>query len=131
MPPLDDSREAGRGVAITAESLYLANLLLLPGLAFLILLWLWFREKEHASPLALCHLMQTVRVSLWGGVLLVAANLFILLLGGWGQAWTWVVLILYFTTIHSTLVLMGMVGLSKAMAGKAWIYPVIGPRCDE
>lgn len=124
------SNEAGQGVAVAAESLYLANLLLLPGLAFLVLLWLWFREKDSASPLALCHLRQTVWVSLWGGVLLVVANLFILVLGGWGQAWTWVALILYFTAIHSTLVLMGMFGLAKAMAGKAWVYPVIGPRCD-
>jgi len=127
---LPNPEEEGRDVAIAAEALYLANLLLLPGLAFLALLWLWVREKDRASPLARCHLMQTVRVSLWGGVLLVLANLFILLLGGWGQAWTWVVLILYFTTIHSTLVLMGMFGLAKAMAGRQWVYPVIGPKCD-
>ncbi|MDD5297267.1 MAG: hypothetical protein PHU46_10160 [Rhodocyclaceae bacterium] len=140
MPPSDDSRagdlatgpdETGRAIAIAAEALYLANLLLLPGLAFLALLWLWFRTKDGASPLARCHLMQTVRVSVWGGVLLVLANLAILVLGGWGQAWTWVAVILYFTTIHSTLVLLGMFGLAKAMAGRKWVYPVIGPLCDD
>jgi hypothetical protein len=39
-----------------------------------------------------------------------------------------VLVILYFTCIHSTLVLFGMFGLSKALAGQPWRYPLIGPR---
>lgn len=130
MQPLD-AEARGREVAIAAEALYLANLLLIPGLAFLILLWLWRQEKGGATALARCHLRQTVGVSLWGGVLLVLTVGLMLLLGGWGQAWTWVAVILYFTCIHSTLVLFGMFGLAKAMAGKLWSYPLIGSPCDE
>jgi hypothetical protein len=35
---------------------------------------------------------------------------------------------MYFTCIHSTLVLLGAFGLAKALAGQAWRYPLIGPR---
>jgi hypothetical protein len=30
--------------------------------------------------------------------------------------------------VHSTLILLGMLGLAKAMAGKFYVYPYIGPR---
>ena len=39
-------------------------------------------------------------------------------------------LILYFTCIHSTLVLFGMYGLIKAMSGQIWRFPLIGPKID-
>jgi uncharacterized Tic20 family protein len=121
----------GQPLAVTAEVLYLANLLLLPGLAFFILLGLW-RKHRHAAPLlARCHLRQTLAASLWAGVLLVIANAAILLLGGYRQPGTWVVAIIYFTMFHSTFVLLGVLGLAKAMAGKPYIYPLIGRRCDE
>jgi hypothetical protein len=32
--------------------------------------------------------------------------------------------------VHSTLILLGMLGLAKAMAGKPYAYPWIGPRCE-
>jgi len=117
----------GQGLAVFAETLYLANLLLLPGIAFLALLWLYLRHRRAAHPLAANHLGQTITVSLWAGALLVAANGVILILGGYRGPYTWVVLILYFTVCHSTLVLLGIVGLSKAMAGQFWRFPLLGP----
>ena len=44
------------------------------------------------------------------------------------QMWSWVALILYFTTIHATLVLLGMFGLARAMNGQPFRFPLIGPR---
>jgi hypothetical protein len=114
-------------LAIAAEALFLANLLAAPGLAFLVIAWLW-RRRGDAPPLARCHLAQTFFVSLWGGLLLVVACAAILALGGLAWEWTWVAVILYFTCIHSTLVLFGILGLAKAMAGKPYVYPLIGPR---
>ena len=119
----------GQSLAVAAETLYLVNLMLAPGLAFLVLAWLWLKRREAAPPLARCHLDQTFFVSLWGGVLIVGANAALLLIFGWDWEWTWVAVILYFTCVHSTLILLGMVGLAKAMAGKPYVYPVIGPRC--
>ena len=120
----------GQGLAIAAEALFLLNLLALPGLAFAILAGLWFRFRHDAPPLARQHLRQAFVVSLWGGVLIVACSAGILLAGGLQEQWTWVVLILYFTCIHSTLILLGMVALVKAMGGQAWRFPVIGPKLD-
>lgn len=118
----------GQGLAILAESLFLANLLVLPGLAFLILGWLFMRCDRNTAELAKAHIHQAFSASLWAGVLLVLVNLVIILLGGYRGAHTWVVVILYFTFIHSTLVILGIVGLAKAMAGQCWRMPLIGGR---
>ena len=132
MPPSDDNfgfaeEKAGQSLAVLAEALYLINLLLLPGLAFAGLLALWLKNKDSAPPLARQHLRQTTFVSLVGGFLIVTLSGLILALGGLDWAWTWVVLVLYFTCIHSTLVLFGMYGLIKAMSGQVWRFPLIGP----
>lgn len=132
MPHSDDDfgfaeEKAGQSLAVLAEALYLINLLLLPGLAFAGLLALWLKNKGSAPPLARQHLRQTTFVSLVGGFLIVTLSGLILALGGLDWAWTWVVLVLYFTCIHSTLVLFGMYGLIKAMSGQVWRFPLIGP----
>ena len=102
----NDGEVPGQTLAVVAEALYIANLLLLPGLCFIILLRLYFKHRASAPALAVCHLRQTVRASIWAGILLVIANLAILLLGGYTSVNTWTVAIIYFTTCHSTLVLL-------------------------
>ena len=121
----------GQGIAVNAEVLYLANLLLLPGLAFLGLLVLWFTHRRDAPPLGRCHLRQTLLASLWAGAILVLANALIIAFGGYQQPATWVIVILYFTTCHATLVLFGILGLARAMAGKPYVYPLIGRPCND
>ena len=132
MPHSDDNfgfeeEKAGQNLAVLAEALYLVNLLVLPGITFLLLVGLWFKFRDSAPPLARQHLKQTTFVSLIGGLLIVTLSGLILGLGGLDWEWTWVTLILYFTCIHSTLVMFGMFGLAKAMAGQAWRFPLIGP----
>ena len=121
----------GQLLATVAEALYLANLLVAPGLAFLALFWLYRRHAASAPPLARCHLRQTVSGSIWAGILLVIANGVIVALGGYDAAYTWVVVVTYFTTAHATLVLFGALGLAKAMAGQNYRYPLIGRPCPE
>lgn len=116
----------GRSLAITAETLYLVNLLLLPGLAFLALLVLYLARYRAAAPLAANHLAQTTGVSIVGGGLIVTVILAIVLLGAFDTAWTWVVVVLYFTFVHSTLILLGVLGLVRAMAGEHYRYPLLG-----
>ncbi len=135
MPPsvsdtAEPSSPAGMGLAVSAEVLYLVNLLLVPGVAFLVLLALYLRSGKTAPLLARCHLRQTFAASLWAGVLLVLVNGLILALGGYHAPSTWVVLILYFVTCHASLVLLGVLGLAKAMAGQPYRYPIIGRSCD-
>ncbi|MGB5744852.1 MAG: hypothetical protein WBP89_20885 [Sedimenticolaceae bacterium] len=125
MPASDEFGE-GYATAVAAESLYLANLLILPGLGFVLLLFLWWRNRDQAPPLAAAHLSQTVAASLWAGVLLVVANGLILFFGGYDGPNVWVVVITYFTFAHSLLVVLGALGLAKAMAGQCWRYPLVG-----
>ncbi len=136
MPPLADktpseySEEApGQSLAVTAESLYLVNLLLLPGIGFAALFWLW-RKHRTAPLLARNHLKQTLYVSLWGGLLITVFTAAFVVFGGLQWAWTWVLVIMYFTCVHSTLVICGMFGLARAMAGKPFRYPLIGPKLE-
>lgn len=126
-----EPQPAGVRLAVLAEALYLANLLAAPGIAFLVLAALYLRRDEDQPPLADAHLAQTFFASLWAGVLLVLVNALILFLGGYQGVHTWVVLIIYFTICHSTLVLFGVVGLAKAMAGQCWRFPLIGGRLPE
>ncbi|MCW9089327.1 MAG: hypothetical protein OQK54_07345 [Gammaproteobacteria bacterium] len=115
----------GKRLAIAAEALYLANLLVLPLLAFLLLWWLYSRQGAGAPPLAAAHLQQSVVASLWAGLLLIPLPLLTLILSG-GSLTGWTVAILWFVTCHAALVLAGAVGLARAMAGKPWRYPLIG-----
>jgi len=133
MPLSDDDfgfteEKAGQNLAVLAEALFLINLLLAPGIAFAILLWLWLKNKDSAPPLARQHLKQATFVSLWGGLLIVSLTAIFILVGGLYWEYTWVAVILYFTCIHSTLVLFGMYALIKALAGQPWRFPLIGPR---
>lgn len=123
-----DTPPPGQNLAVVAESLYLANLLLAPGIAFAALLRLWLKHRDTAPELARRHLKQTTFVSLYGGLLIVLFSAAFIGLGGLDWEWTWVLVILYFTCIHSALVLFGIVGLARAMAGQPWRYPLIGPR---
>ncbi len=126
--PTQDDR--GQSLAVWAQSLYLINLLLAPGLAFVALLWLWRRHRNSAPPLARQHLRQALWVSVVAGVLIAGLSALLVAVGGLHAAWTWVVVLTYFVCIHGTLVLLGMVALSKAMAGQPWRYPLVGPRGD-
>jgi hypothetical protein len=128
---MDTQSTPGQSLAVLAESLYLANLLLLPGLSFVALAWLWWRHHADAPPLAQCHLWQTLSASVWAGILIIFVTGGILLVGGIHSGWSWVILILYFTLCHSTLVLLGMFGLARAMAGKGFHYPLIGTQKCE
>ncbi len=114
----------GQSLAVLAQSLYLANLLLLPGLSFLALVYLFMKHRTSAPPLAQNHLSETLRASLWAGAMIMLVNLGIFFAGGYDSAWTWVALIIYFTSIHATFVLLGMLGLSRAMAGKCYRFPL-------
>lgn len=118
----------GRELAVAAESLYLANLMLIPGIAFAILLVVGWRARGKAPALALGHLRQTIAASLWAGALLVLANGAIIAAGGYHSPHTWIIVILYFTVCHASLIFCGAVGLARALAGKPFRFPLIGPR---
>lgn len=118
---------AADNTAVLAEVLYLVNLLVAPGFGFLGLLWL-AQQNRDAPPLARCHLRQTIVASLWAAVLLLVVALLIVLLGGLHSPYTWMVLLLYFISCHTALILFGVIGLARAMAGQLFVYPLIGSK---
>ncbi|THF65578.1 hypothetical protein E6C76_08340 [Pseudothauera nasutitermitis] len=130
-PDLLKENLPGPTVAIAAEALFLINLMLLPGLGFVMLMVLWLVHRKHPSPLVRNHLQQTVTVSLWGGGILVGLTLLALWLGGLANPWTWVIAILYFVCLHATLIIFGVMGLNAAILRHPYRYPVLGPRLED
>ena len=130
-PDLLKEQMPGPRLAILAEALFLANLLVAPGLAFLALLVLWRRHRDSAPLVVRNHLQQTVVASIYGGAMLVGVSVAIFLLGGFDDPWSWVLGILYFVSFHATLVIFGVVGLNHAILGRSWQYPFIGPDLYE
>jgi uncharacterized Tic20 family protein len=118
--------EEDKTVAIMAEVLYLINLMLLPGLAFLLLFFLYIKYRQCDSAFTANHLSQTLGVSLLGGAVIVITVSLTIALGGVDAAYTWVWVLFYFTLIHSCLIMMGVFGLIKAMNAEHFTYPVIG-----
>ncbi|MGD2117189.1 MAG: hypothetical protein PVG66_02420 [Chromatiales bacterium] len=129
----DQSRQSATDfLAVAAEVLYLVNLLLLPVIAFIILLLMFFLRKDTASVLARSHMKQAVITSLWAAALLVIVNGIILLVGGYHGPYVWMTVIIYFTLGHSSFILLGVIGLIKALAGQYWQYPLVGcPPADK
>jgi hypothetical protein len=124
----DPAAIPGYRLAVLAETLYLVNLMLAPGLGFLLLAWLWREQRAAAPPLARCHLEQTFAASLWAGVLILVVTGVAFALGGFASAWTWVIVIIYFTMVHSSLVILGVLGLARAAAGRPFVFPLVGRR---
>ncbi|WP_174874571.1 hypothetical protein [Vogesella oryzae] len=118
--------DADRQRAICAHALYLANLLLAPGIGFVALWWCRRRWLPQAGAALRAHLQQAFAAALWSGALLLLVGGAVPLLGGLGNSTTWIVLILYFTLIHAALVLSGAYALSRAMAGLPCRYPLPG-----
>jgi hypothetical protein len=120
-----DQKAASRRLAIAAESLYLINLMLLPGLGFLLLLGTYLLAGKSDLPLANNHLAQTTGVSVIGGTLIVVVVGAIFLLGGSGP-YVWLTVVFYFTFVHSSLIFMGVFGFIKAYNEQHFVYPVLG-----
>lgn len=126
-PALDikEQQEADRHLAIAAESLFLINLMLLPGVGFAMLVALHFGSRGGNCPLSRNHLSQTLGVSIIGGALIVVVLALFFLFGGFGP-YTWLWAVFYFTCVHTSLIFMGVFGFIKALNGQHFTFPVLG-----
>ncbi len=112
--------------AVLAEVLYLVNLLLAPGLAFLALLVLFRRHRASVDALVRVHVRQSFAASVVAGVLLVVVPGLIALTGDLSRPGVWTLLLLYFVSCHAGLVMLGVLALARALAGKPCAYPLPG-----
>ena len=137
MQASDNNHAEGQQLAVITEALYVINLLLLPFVAFVILLFIYLRNHKNTSVLAKSHLEQTISASLWIAVMFTTAASIIYSLNrlGMEDVTTWIVVVLLFTILHACMVLLGVIGLAKALSGKCWRYPLFGrelpPGCPE
>lgn len=122
MTSSDQNTQESDSIAVLAELLFLSNLMLIPFFSFIVLLW-YYRQRTNYSQLAAEHLQQTVSTSIWAGILLFVVNLAIFMTMGYDSPYIWMVVLIYFTLGHSAFILLGVFGLSRALAGKSFNYP--------
>jgi len=104
-----------------AQSLYVANLLILPGFAFLFLL-IYFIKFKSRFGLARIHLYRSLQLCVLNGMVLVVIPLvYIFFLPGINEA-AIMIMIFYFVCMHAVFVLLGMLNLSRAMANKMPLF---------
>jgi hypothetical protein len=124
--------------AVICQSLYLANLLLLPGVFFLVLLYYYkqhqnYKENELDNSevnqkirlrnlgIGKIHLIRSIQLSMLAGFLLAVVPLLVIYFSSHLQA-SIMVGIVYFVTLHAGFVLIGMFNLSRAMAKKLPLF---------
>jgi hypothetical protein len=119
---------AGKDSAVLIESLYVANLLILPGLAFMALLYLFISRRDSLPALARSHLEQTMSACVWiaGMIIVGSTSIYMMRLNGVEDVTLWIIVVLVFTIMHASMVLLGILGLAKALAGKCYRFPVVG-----
>lgn len=117
----------GCEMAIAAEAFYVTNMVLAPGLGFLMLMMLYFHcSRKEAPAMALNHLRQTLAATFWTTIL---AGVFLVLIfatGGYPSPWFWTLLTTYFLVFHLPLTAFGVIGLGRALGGRNYHYPLVG-----
>lgn len=110
-------------LAVIAPVLYLLNLLLLPGLAFLILTFLFIKYKNIPDSVARVQVRQNFYASIASGIAIVGISIVIIAIGGFSSMYSWMIMLLYALSIHATLVLLGALALAKGINQKPYVYP--------
>ena len=123
MTLVDDKKALNNRLAVLAPVLYLLNLLILPGLAFLILCYLYIKYKDIDDPVARIQLTQNFYASIVAGLAIVGISIIIILIGGLSSVYSWMIMLLYALSIHATLVLLGAFAFAKSMNQQSYIYP--------
>jgi uncharacterized Tic20 family protein len=115
-----------RRLATLAQALYLTNITILPLFSFVILVFMYKKNfaKMHAT--AVLHCRQAIFANIIAGILLIAVSGLIFLTGSFDSPYMWMILIIYFLSIHSVLILYGVFALIKAHNEEDYVYPVFG-----
>ena len=121
----DYDANQGKTLAVISEGLYLLNLLF-PLLPVVVLAWLWWRHRRHAKALVRNHLHQSLFGAVIVSIVFMAANLLIIFLDGYRSLQALVIFEAYYIVCVPLLLVPGLIGLVKAMAGQAYRFPLIG-----
>jgi len=116
---VNSTRKGGRD-AIIYQSLFLMNLLLIPGLSFLLLIWFFLKNKDQRGWQRI-HLYRSIQLSVLAGFFIIIIPLIVLFTTNAFEA-SLMVMIVYFVTMHAAFVLLGMLNVSRAMAKKLPLF---------
>lgn len=126
MPYSERQNKDQKDLAVKAEAWYLANLLIAPGISFVILLRMYLRHRhDEKTMLGVDHVRHTFFMSIIGGVSVISGCL-LLFLGGGNTGAGWMGIIIYFTIMHSAFVMWGILGLAWALAEQNVKFPRFG-----
>lgn len=126
--------------SVICQSLYLTNLLLLPGVSFLVMLYFYRQYSQlktvnagtestiennkirmRTLGIGKIHLIRSVQLSVLAGLLLAVIPLWVIYFSSQLEASVMVGLV-YFVTLHAGFILIGMLNLSRAMAMKLPVF---------
>lgn len=94
----------------------LLNLTLLPGFAFLWLLW--NLKQCGQDGIDRYHTLLGLKLNLLAALALLVVSSLMILTGGFYSPWTWVYVITYFTLVHSLFIFVAVWVLVRAWAGQ-------------
>ena len=106
--------------AIIYQSLYLMNLLLIPGIAFIILLWFLKKEKKQIG-WHKAHLYRSIQLSLLAGLFIAVIPLLVIFISKQSEV-SVIIMVIYFISVHTTFVMLGMLNIARAMAKKPPLF---------
>ena len=111
---------------LTPHILFLTNITLLPVISFVVLVSLYKKTMTDNNFLLKQHYHQSILANIVAGILLLIVSGLVLTIGRFDSIYTWMWLIIYFTCIHSVLILFGVFALIKANNNQLYIYPIFG-----
>ncbi|MES9937699.1 MAG: DUF4870 domain-containing protein [Sedimenticola sp.] len=124
LPPEQQEPE-GKPLAVTAQGLYLLNLLF-PLLPMLGLVGINLSRGKSAPELARGHMRQALAGAIISSCLFLIANLIIVTQEGYRSVTALIVFEIYFVAVVPIMLIPGLMALIKAMAGQPFRYPLIG-----
>ncbi|WP_143821186.1 hypothetical protein [Motiliproteus sp. MSK22-1] len=112
-------------ITVILHGLYLINLLALPGIALIPMAYLCKKYWYSQDLLTVCHVRQVVASTIWFFLVFFGGVLIFWLLGD-NSPEHWTMLLMYLIVFHTTFVMVGMIGLAKAITGKPYRPYLIG-----
>ena len=106
-------------LSMIAQTLYLANLLAIPGLSFIVLCYLFYREKSRG--LVRIHFIRAIQLTILNLVcIVVLPALYIYFSSERGESF--MLALFYFICVHTAFVMLGIFNLARAMAKRLPIF---------
>ena len=102
--------------ASTSSFVSLLNLTALPGIAFMVLLFLY--RKTGPETIDRYYVVLGIKTNLLAAAALVLVTALMILMGGFDSPWTWVYVISYFVFVHAMFILFATWTLTRSWTGE-------------